>query len=119
MAKTSKNTPNLKKSPSPRITKALANKFLARVPERHVFYLNSGSILRDIGELKEALAIMSDSTFSYHSNEIKKDFCNWIRDVVGDVQLARNLEDVTSREQAMKIVEERCKLLSSKAVGSR
>jgi hypothetical protein len=119
MAKTSKNSTNLKKSPSPRITKALAKKFLARVPERHVFYLNNGSILRDIGELKEALAIMSDPTFSYHSNEIKKDFCNWIRDVVGDVQLARNLEDVTSREQAMKIVEERCNLLSSKAVDSR
>ena len=98
-----------------RLTKNQAKKFLSPVPESNVFWCNDGSIFRDIKEFKEALAIMSDHTFTYHSNVAKKDFSNWIRDVVGDERLAQNLESASDRQQAFKIVEERCSLLASKA----
>ncbi len=98
-----------------RLTKNQAKKYLSPVPEPNVFWCNDGSVFRDIKELKEALAIMSDHTFAYHSNEAKKDFSNWIRDVVGDEKLANNLESASDRQQAFKIVDERCSLLASKA----
>ncbi len=100
---------------NPRLTKKEAQKFLARVPEQNVFWCNDGNVFRDIHELKEALAMMSDQTFCYHFNNEKKDFSNWIRDVVGDVKLAQTLESAPDREKAARIVEERCSLLMSKA----
>ena len=109
------NKPASKTGRTSRITKSQAKKFLARVPEDNVFWCNDGQVLRDVNELKDALTIMSDQTFSYHSNDVKKDFSNWIRDVVGDEKLAGTLETVPDRQQAAKIVEERCNLLLSKA----
>ncbi len=98
-----------------RLTKDQAKKYLSPVPESNVFWCNDGSVFKDIRDLKEALAIMSDHTFAFHSNDIKKDFSHWIRDVVGDEKLAENLETAFDRQQAFKIVEERCSLLASKA----
>ena len=115
MFKKIRNDKATKISPTPRITKSQAQKFLARVPEQKVFLCNDGSIFKDIRELKDALATMSDQTFRYHSNEVKQDFSNWVRDVVGDGNLAVNLETAPDREQAAKIVEERCSLLVSKS----
>ena len=115
MFKKIRNDKGTKTSPTPRITKSQAQKFLARVPEQKVFLCNDGNIFKDIRELKDALATMSDQTFRYHSNEVKQDFSNWVRDVVGDGNLAVNLETAPDREQAAKIVEERCSLLVSKS----
>jgi hypothetical protein len=98
-----------------RITKRQAQKYLSQVPEPNVFWCNDGSIFRDIKELKNALALMSDHTFACHCNDAKKDFSNWIRDIIGDEKLAKNLESASDRQQAFKIVEERCSLLVSKA----
>ena len=115
MFKKIRNDKATKTSRTPRISKSQAQKFLARVPEQNVFLCNDGNTFRDIKELKDALATMSDQTFRYHSNEVKKDFSKWVRDVVGDENLAVNLETAPDREQAAKIVEKRCSLLVSKA----
>lgn len=96
------------------ISKSQAEKFLAKVPEENVFWCNDGRLLRDIKDLKEALATMSDQTFAYHSNNIKKDFSNWVRDIVGDYNLARDLEMVSNREEAARIAEARYLFLASK-----
>jgi hypothetical protein len=98
-----------------RLTKNQAKKYLSQVPEPNVFWCNNGSVFRDINDLKEALAVMSDHTFAYHCNDTKKDFSNWIRDIVGDEKLAKNLGNASDRQQAFRIVEERCSLLVSKA----
>ncbi len=118
MAKTKKDgktNSRISRILSPRISKKDAQKFLAKVPEQNVFWCNDGNVLRDINELKDALVRMSDQTFLYHSNHEKKDFSNWIRDVVGDIKLAQILETVPDRENAARVVEERCSVLMSKA----
>ena len=106
---------NASASRTSRITKSQALKFLAPVPEANAFWCNDGKLFRDIRELSEALGAMSDQTFAYHSNDVKKDFSNWIRDVVGDEKLAQTLESIRDREQANRIVEERYTLLAKKA----
>ncbi len=92
---------------TPQFTSAEAIRFLSKVPEENIFWCNNGTVIRDMKELKDALAAMTDQTFAYHSNAIKKDFSNWLKYVIGDTQLATDLESATNREKALQIVEER------------
>ncbi len=99
-------------------TKALqeARKFLASVPEEYVFWCRDDRVLRDMRELGEALTTMSDETFVYHSNAEKKDFSNWVRDIIGDKQLAKRLETTPNRIEAASEVANRLAALSRKLV---
>ena len=84
-----------------------AQKLLTLVPEEYVFRCHDGRILKNMKELGEALAVMADETFAYHSNSEKKDFSNWVRDVIGDEKLAKDLENALDRNQAARIVTSR------------
>ncbi len=97
-----------------RISRQDAERLLANVPEEYVFWCRDGRILRNMKELGEALDSMTDETFAYHSNEEKKDFSNWVRDIIGDEKLARDLGKSPSRTQAAKSVAERVAFLSRK-----
>ncbi len=70
-------------------------------------------------ELSAALTEMSEETFSYHSNATKTDFSNWIKDVIGDEKLARDLQKGISRVRATKAVTDRIAWLRSKIPASR
>jgi hypothetical protein len=70
-----------------------AQEFLSMVPEKLVFWCHDGRVLKNMKELGEALTTMADETFAYHSNSEKKDFSNWVRDVIGDKRLAKDLEN--------------------------
>ena len=103
MAKKQKKVVNLKQD---------MQKYLSRVSEEHIFWCHDGRILKDMKDLAEALATMSDETFAYHSNTEKKDFSNWVRDVIGDVKLADDLGSALSRTQAATIVASRITTLA-------
>ncbi len=81
-----------------------AQKLLAIVLEEYVFRCHDGRIFKNVKELGEALAVMANETFAYHSNLEKKDFSNWARDVIGDEKLAKDLENALDRNQAARIV---------------
>ncbi len=116
MPKTTKTTAKTAKSParSTVVTRTKAEKSLAQAPEGRVFWSNDGRILKDMRDLMDALANMSDQNFAYHSNEIKKDFSNWVRDILEDEKLAEDLEKANNREQASRMVEERYIFLTGK-----
>jgi hypothetical protein len=95
------------------VSKNQAERFLAKVPEENVFWCNGGCVIRDMEDLKDALAAMTDQTFAFHSNEVKKDFSNWVREVIGDEKLAKDLEKASNREQAARIAEERYTILKN------
>ncbi len=91
-----------------------AEKLLAKVPEQFVFWCNDGRILHDMKELAEALTSMTDETFAYYSNDYKKDFGNWVRDVIGDQKLAGDLDKSLSRTEAARVVAKRLAFLAGK-----
>lgn len=96
--------------------KQFAGKLLADVPEGNVFFCNDGQIFRNMKELGNGLNNMSNETFSYHSNCDKHDFSNWLKDIVGDEELARDLTDPVTRFEAAMIVSTRVEDLMSKLV---
>ena len=98
-----------------KITKSAAKKMLGNVPEEKVFWCSHGKVLKNMPELETALKEMSEETFSYHSNEIKNDFSNWVRDVIGDEKLAGDLWVSTTQAQAARSVSDRVAYLKRRA----
>lgn len=87
---------------------------LANVPQDKRFWVNDGKVLSNLEEMEKALWDMSDDAYFYHCNEFKCDFTNWVRDVIGDVTLAKDLSKTPNRLQAAKIVQKRVNWLKRK-----
>jgi H+-transporting ATPase len=64
--------------------------------------------------LAKGLVAISDDTFAYHVNSERNDFCNWVRDVIGDKKLASELATATNRTQAAGYVTDRLAALTGK-----
>jgi hypothetical protein len=97
-----------------KVTKQDAEKLLANVPEDHSFWCNDGRVFRNIRDLSDGLANMSDETFAYHVNDEKNDFSNWLKDVIEDEKLAEDLESPITRQDAAKRVNDRVTFLNMK-----
>lgn len=93
------------------VTKGDAERFLNDVPEEYKFWVNNGIAIRNVEQLAEALKNMDHETFKHHSNQEKTDFSNWIRNIIGDEKLAKDLTKNKNKEAAHKKVKERVALL--------
>jgi alpha-amylase len=87
------------------------NEKLRDVPGDKSFWVNDGSVIKNLPELEKALQKMKPETFNYHVNTEKNDFHNWIRDVVGDQQLAEELKGIKNKANAASVVNNRIKEL--------
>lgn len=97
-----------------RITRAVAEERLGNVSQEKQFWCHDGRYLKNLEELEAALEQMTEETFRYHSNEAKSDFSNWVRDVIGDEKLSRDLQKSTTQAQAAKSVADRVTWLKGK-----
>jgi len=87
-------------------------RYLADVPQEHVFWCCDGQILKNLKELRDAFAVMSEDTFAYHVHAAKNDFHNWVRDVIKDEVLASDLLKAANTTTGVRIVTERITFLS-------
>ena len=97
-----------------RITRSIAQGKLGDVSQEKRFWCHDGRYLKNLEELKSALEQMTEETFRYHSNETRCDFSNWVRDVIGDEKLSRDLQKSTSGARAAKSVADRITWLKGK-----
>lgn len=67
-------------------------------PEKY-FILKDGTPIKSIKELAMMMDSMSDESFSFHVNEEKNDFANWIKDVFGKKDLADSLLGLKCRKE--------------------
>ena len=72
---------------------------------QHYFYLNNGKKLKNIAELMESLKDMDQDLFSFHVNEQHNDFASWIRDVFGEKELARRINQARYPTSMLKSIE--------------
>lgn len=100
-----------------RMTKAVAERILGDVPEDKRFWVVDGRALKNLEELEGALRQMDEGTYRYHAADSNNDFSNWVRDVIGDDKLARDLNKRANPEQAAKAVAERVVWLRSRMQG--
>jgi hypothetical protein len=97
-----------------KIQKLDAGKLLGDVPVEYVFRCNDGSIFKNMRELRDGLTVISDQAFTFHANADKNDFSNWVRDIIKDEKLARDLLKSPNRLRAAKSVAARVSFLSGK-----
>lgn len=97
-----------------RVTKEMAQIRLSNVAEDKYFWCQDGKVLKSLQDLGLALSKMDEATFGYHSNQTKNDFSKWVRDVIGDQKLARDLEKSANNVQAAKSVANRIGWLQAK-----
>lgn len=76
-----------------KITKSMLND----VSDEHAFWCCDGVIIKNLEGLYSALKHMSQRTFHYHVNHEKNDFSKWVKEVVGDNTLARQLDKTATR----------------------
>ena len=93
----------------------LETKFLNDVPEDKTFVMPDGTRIKNLEELRDELRFMNNDVFSHHVNNEKNDFANWIRDVIGDTELAERMMRTKSRDKMFNLVNSRLIYLRIKA----
>lgn len=94
--------------------KQQAKRLLADVPEEFVFRCGNGCILHNMKELANELKSMSDETYAFHVNAEKNDFVNWVRDIIKDDVLVKDLRRASNWMQAVKAAANRVAALAKK-----
>lgn len=69
------------------------------------FYLQNGTSLHSLHDLKRELHHMSEELYQYHVTEEKNDFANWVHYVFNEPDLAEELRKTQSRSQALTVLE--------------
>ena len=88
-----------------------AKLILMDVVPKHYFNLHMGASIRNLQELAETLEIMDDVTFKHHVTKGKNDFSSWVRDVINDVDLSKDLLKAKNRKKAFEAVSQRVEQL--------
>jgi hypothetical protein len=58
----------------------------------HYFVLVTGVPLKNLKELANSLENMNDWVFNHHVNDARNDFSNWIKDILGEHELAEEIK---------------------------
>ncbi|MFH2027521.1 MAG: hypothetical protein ABIJ08_00130 [Nanoarchaeota archaeon] len=72
---------------------------LRDVDEDKYFWVNNGPAISNIAGLSDVLKVMSDETFKHHVTDDRNDFYNWIRYVVDDEVLARDIQKINTQTE--------------------
>ena len=82
-------------------------KELGNVPAESAFVLFNGPKINNLFELAEALESMKETSFRHHVTGQKNDFSSWIRDIIGDNELAAKIMTTNNRSRMSSIVRDR------------
>ncbi|MBI2671154.1 hypothetical protein HYX18_04230 [Candidatus Woesearchaeota archaeon] len=94
-----------------RTKKHEATRILQNVSEDKAFWVSNGAVLRNLHDLAQVLETINHENYNHHVNYEKNDFSNWLRDVVRDEILAKEIIHARNKESATKKVKERIELL--------
>jgi hypothetical protein len=96
------------------MTREEAQTLLSNVPEQNVFRCCDGRLIRNIRDLGKTLAHMPEESYRYHANHEKNDFSRWVKESVGDTELAKYLSCNPDKRKALKALSNRILFLSSR-----
>jgi hypothetical protein len=91
--------------PAKRPRKRPAEAVVPDAPPDKCFWVNDGPVLKNLRELRDALAQnISDEQFAHHVGGDRNDFARWVEEVLGDATCAKALRRARTRDAALKAV---------------
>jgi len=90
----------LAKKATKKVAKKKAKKadILKKVPKQYCFIVVDGKNVESLPQLALMLDDITDEIFYHHVNDARNDFASWIRDVIGDIELADKLMGIKSKQ---------------------
>ena len=88
-----------------------ARRILGKVHVSKAFWLCTSENLRSLEEVTKALKKATDETFRFHVNRHKNDLELWIKEVLMDKELARDISRVKTKETLIRKLLERIEKL--------
>jgi hypothetical protein len=95
-------------------TKQDAARILSDISGDKRFYSQDGCVISNLSQLAECLTHINDYSFGHHVTPEKNDFSNWVRDVLVDEKLARDINHTTNHLEAAEVVRARISWLQEK-----
>ena len=95
----SKGKSEEKKDPSELFKKDVA-------PDK-ILKLVNGMLVINLASLYDEIAAMKDDDYETHVNDEKNDFAKWVREAVGDKELAQHLELAGSKDEILELLDKR------------
>jgi len=96
-----------------KLSKSDALRILGNVPLENRFWCCNGAVLNNLQELESALNNMSEESFKHHANDERNDFTNWVKEIIKDEKLAKDLSKAKTKATAVKKVNARIKTMSN------
>jgi len=88
------------------VSRARRVRSLVTAPPEKCFWVHYGPVLKDLRELREALAgQISDAQFAHHAGPHGNDFANWVEQVLDEAACARALRRTRGVAGALRAVE--------------
>jgi hypothetical protein len=89
-----------------KLTLSRAKNILRVVPATRSFWLCTNEYLRSLNTLSNSLESSTDDVFRYHVDKYKNDFSTWVKDVVDDKDLAREISRIKTRSTLVRKIKE-------------
>jgi hypothetical protein len=101
----------IKKSVTKKSTaKGSGKRALVCANSEQCFWTTDGKVLKNLVELRDSLAHMTDKVFAHHVTKNKNDFADWINHVLQDGELAVSLRSAKTPKTAHALVLRRLKV---------
>lgn len=92
-----------KNSSAPKVAKASLERALVCAEGHECFWLQDGSVLTNLMDLRDAFKEMSDEAFAHHVTGGRNDFSDWVQFVLRDQQCAEALRTASDRSDARSV----------------
>ncbi|MBS1266959.1 MAG: hypothetical protein MAG795_00929 [Candidatus Woesearchaeota archaeon] len=86
---------------------ARARKLIRVVGHKDCFWLCTNQNLRSLNTLSKALDKASEDVFRYHVNKYKNDFSDWVKEVIGDSDFAREISRIKTKDTLVRKIQEK------------
>ncbi|MBI4146895.1 hypothetical protein HY489_06185 [Candidatus Woesearchaeota archaeon] len=78
---------------------------MTNAPPEKIFWLKGGTPIKNLAELAKELQNMDDNTYKHHVTPHNNDFSNWIKHVIKNDTLAREVQQA-SKGDMLRIIDE-------------
>jgi hypothetical protein len=72
-------------------------------PENY-FWINNGNVLKNLHDFQDALVVMTEEQYDFHTKRDGNDFAKWVEEIFGEKELAKKIAKAKSKKGTMVVL---------------